>query len=62
MHKETFQSLGRSDYQSPQCSPMSQVRNILFEDQTSSIFFSFGPGVYIFEENPKSIQDVIGDV
>ena len=23
---------------------------------------SFGPGVHIFEENPKSIQDVIGDV
>ena len=26
------------------------------------LFLSFGPGVYIFEESPKSIQDVFGDV
>ena len=26
------------------------------------LYFSFGQGVYIFEENPKSIQDVTGDV
>ena len=41
---------------------MCQVRIILFENQTNSFFLSFDPGVYIFEENPKSIQDVIGDV
>ena len=41
---------------------MCQVRNIPFEDQTNSFFLSFGPGTYIFEENPKSIQVVIGDV
>ena len=41
---------------------MCQVRNIPFEDQTNSFFLSFCPGVYIFEEKPKSIQDVIGDV
>ena len=41
---------------------MCQVRNIPFEDQTNSFFLLFGPGVYIFEESPKSIQDVIGDV
>ena len=41
---------------------MCQVHNIPFEDQTNSFFLSFGPGVYIFEESPKSIQDVIGDV
>ena len=40
---------------------MCQVRNILFEDQRNSFFWSFGRGIYIFEENPKSIQDVIGD-
>ena len=62
LHKKTFQSLGRSDYQCPQCASVCQVRNIPFEDQTNSFFLSFGPGVYIFEENPKSIQDVIGDV
>ncbi len=33
-----------------------------FEDQTNSFFLSLGAGVYIFEESPKSIQDVIGDV
>ena len=47
---------------SPQCASVCQMRNILFEDQTKSFFLSFGPGFYIFEENPKSIQDVIGDV
>ena len=61
LHKKTFISLGRSDYQCPQCTSVCQVRNIRFEDQTISFFLSFGPGVYIFEENPKSIQDVIGD-
>ena len=62
LHKKTFQSLGRSDYQCPQCASVCQVRNIPFEDQTVSFFLSFGPGVYIFEESPKSVQDVIGVV
>ena len=62
LHKKTFQSLGRSDYQCPQCASVCQVRNIPFEDQTNSFFLSLGQGVHIFEENPKSIQDVIGDV
>ena len=62
LHKKTFQSLGRSDYQCPQCASVCQVRNIPFEDQINSFFLSLGPGVYIFEESPKSIQDVIGDV
>ena len=34
---------------------------ILFEEQTNSFFLSLGQGVYIFEESPKSVQDVIGD-
>ena len=62
LHKKTLQSLGRRDYQCPQCGSVCQVRNIPFEDQTISFFLSLGPGVYIFEENPKSVQDVIGDV
>ena len=41
---------------------MCQVRIIVFEDQTNSFFLSPGHGVYIFEESPKSIQDVIGDL
>ena len=61
-HKKTFQSLGRSDYQCPQCAFVCQVRNIPLEDQKTSFFLSLGPGVYIFEESPKYIQDVIGDV
>ena len=62
LHKNSFQSLGRSDYQCPQCASVCQVRNILFEDQRNSFFLSLGQGVYIFEKNPKSVQDVIGDV
>ena len=62
LHKKTFQSLNRSDFQCPQFASVCQVRNIPFEEQTYSIFLSFGQGVYIFEESPKSIQDVIGDV
>ena len=34
LHKKTFQSLGRSDYQCPQCASVCQVRNNPFEDQT----------------------------
>ena len=62
LHKKTFQPLGRSDHECPQGEPVCQVRNILFEDQTKSFFLSFCQRVYIFEESPKSIQVVIGDV
>ena len=58
LHKKTFQSLGRSDYQCPVC----QGRKTPFEEQRNSFFLSLGQGVYIFEENPKSVQDVAGDV
>ena len=60
--KKNLQSLGRNDYQCPQCAAVCQVRNIPFEDQRNSFFLSFGQGVYIFEENPKSVQGVTGDV
>ena len=62
LHRETFESLGRSDYQCPHCASACQVGNIPFEDPTYSCFLSFGQRVYIFEYNAKSIQDVIGDV
>ena len=62
LHKKIFQSLGESDYQCPQCSSLCHVRNILFDDQIISFFLSLGQGVFNFEETPKSIQDVIGDV
>ena len=62
LQKKTFQSLGRSDYHCPQCGSVCQVRNIPFEEQINSFFLSLGQGVYIFEERPKSVQEVIGDV
>ena len=62
MHKKTFQSLGRSNYQSPQCASVYQLRKIPSDDQANSLFWSLGQGVYIFEQSPKSVQDVIGDV
>ena len=62
LHKKTFESLGRSDYQCPQCGSVCQVRNIPFENQINSFFLSLGQGVYIFKERSKSVQEVIGDV
>ena len=62
LHKKTFESLGRNDYQCSQCGSVCQVRNITFEEQINSFFLSPGQGVYIFEERPKSVQEVIGDV
>ena len=41
------------------CVPGAQFS---FEDQTNSFFLLLGQGVYTFEESPKSVQDVIGDV
>ena len=62
LHKNTFQFLGRNDYQIPQCASLGQVRKIPSEDQTNSFFLSFGHGVYIFKESPISVQAVLGDV
>ena len=57
-----LQFLGRSDYQCPQCASVCQVRNIPFEGQKNSFFFSYGQAVYVFEESPQSNQVVVGDV
>ena len=38
------------------------MRDIPFEDQRNSFSLSLGQAVYIFEDNPISVQDVIGDV
>ena len=51
LHKKTFQSLGRSDCQCPQCASVCQVRDIPFEDQTNSFFFWLGQGVYFWRES-----------
>ena len=62
LQKKTFHSLGRSNYQCPQCASVCQVRIIPFEERRNSFILSLGQGVYIFEENSKSVQDVIGDI
>ena len=62
LHKKTFQSLGQRDYQCMQCASVCQLRNIPFEDQKHSFFLSLGQEVYIFEESPKTIQNIIEDV
>ena len=71
LHKRTYQSLGRGDYQCSQCGSVCQLLNVSFQDQTNSFFKSFGHRVYIlFKEglrdllkgSPESIQDIIGDV
>ena len=41
LHKKTFQSPDRNDYQCPQCASVCQVRKFPSEDQTNSFFFSF---------------------
>ena len=61
-HKKSFQSRGRSDYECQQYAFVCQVRNIPFEEQTNCFFLSLGQVVYIFKENQKSVQDVIGAV
>ena len=38
------------------------MHKIPFEEQINSFFLSLGQGVYISEERPKSVQEVIGDV
>ena len=62
LHKQTFQSLGTSDCQSPQCASVCRVRNFSFEGQATSFLLNFGQRIHIFEETENSIQDVIGDV
>ena len=60
--QKDFSISRRSRYHCSQCASVYQVRNISFEHQNNSFFLSFVQGVYIFEESPKSIQDVIGNV
>ena len=62
VHKNSFQSLDKSDYQCPQCEIMCQVRIFPFEEQTKSFFLKFGLRTYLFEETKKSFQGVIEDV
>ena len=56
LHKKTFQSLGRSDYQCPQCGPVCQVRNIPFEDQTNSFSCRLVQGFTFLKRVPKQFK------
>ena len=49
LHKKTSQSLGRRDYQCPQCESVCQIRNIPFEDQTNSFFCRLVKGITILK-------------
>ena len=46
LHKNTFQSLGRSDHQCPQCASVCRVRNIPFEDQTFLFLIAWSGGLH----------------
>ena len=61
LHKKTFESLGKSNYQCPQCRSVCQVLNILLKIKQIPLLVAWSR-VYIFEASPKSFQDVIGDV
>ena len=56
LHKKTFQSLGRSDYQCLQCGSVYQVRNIPFEDQTNSFFCRLVQGFTFLKRVPKQFK------
>ena len=53
LHKNTFQSLGRSNCQCPQCASVLQVRNILFEDQTNYFFCCSAKG-FLFSKRVQN--------
>ena len=62
LHKKTFQSLGRSDYQCPQCESVCQVRNIFLKINQSPLSRRLAKRFKFLKRVQKSIQDVIGDV
>ena len=57
LHKKTFQSLGRNDYQFPQCGFVCQVRKIFLKIKKFLFLVDWSRGL-LFEESPKSVQDV----
>ena len=50
-HKKTSQSLGRGDYQCPQCESVCQVRNIPFDDQGNFFFVIWSRGLPFSRES-----------
>ena len=62
VHKRTFQSLDRSDYQGLHCKFNFQVRNNPFEEQSKSFFSNLAERIHVFEQIQKSLQNVMGGV
>ena len=56
LHKKTFRSLGRSDYQCPQCASVYQVRNIPFEDETNSFLCRLVQGFTFLKRVSKQFK------
>ena len=54
LHKKTFQSLGRSDYQCLQCTSVCQVRNISFERQKRFFFVVWSKNLHFWKESKVS--------
>ena len=62
VHKKTFQSLGKNEYECFQCPSTFPVRKIPFEVQTNSNSLKFDYGFIFFEETQKSNRDFVGVV
>ena len=59
LHKKTFQSLDRSDYQSASCGSVCQVRTFPFEDQTNSFFSNLGQGCTFLKRVRKQFKMIL---
>ena len=52
LYKKIFQSLGRSDYQCPQCGSVCQVRNVPLKIKHTPFFVAWSGGLHFWRE-PK---------
>ena len=59
LHKKTFQSLGRSDYQCPQCGSVCQLRIIPFEDQINSFSYRLVQGYQILKRVQNQFKKLL---
>ena len=61
LHKKTFQSRGKSDYQCPDVGLCARCAIFLLKIKQIPFFVAWPRGSR-FRKSPKSVQDVIGDV
>ena len=62
VHKKTFQSLERSDFQYFQFASTCQIRTNPFEDRTKFFFKMRKQSIDNLEATQESIQDIVGDL